>query len=1056
MAYFDVKPLSMSVAQVDRDSQPIQLNKYSVFVDDTTQTWGVFAGNPAFRGAQISRVNPLLISFKLPQQVVGIPSGIQSLSLGIRYRYNGSLTTRLQVMLLPFVAKRINDTLANNRSVGFKISRFNSLVSNGISAGWEIGYQPVYTGYDALAYFDGESHSDPNNRFIGMSYDGNLSMPLSLEYLRSLVGSNSTPILTFAVFPDVDDPAQPITILEPVNAATPLDSYLRIITAVDFSNNNEIYQGRATPTTYAPVATAVEESVGRFFYSMGVSVPHQEGYTPGMLSFGNVDRTHNLGKFTEAGANLAPQFVVAMDAKHNLLTNGAFKADRGISSYTLPGLYADTGTAGPYSTALPVPGWNPRNATTQVSTVSLDGSTIYTAPIADTYERVEEYASSYQAAMLVETYDSTNTTNAWVRSVNGSTPASSYWQYGTVGQQVGVQMEDDEDYLLEAWVRPYYAAQIVSGNPANFSLANARVKIRMSYLSGYLAEADPDDANYFTYSTGGNSDCSVDATFPSAANASAMSSASTWQRVWVKVRLPKRNTIQRLNARYDVTAINPNLNDVLFSDPSYITSGSSVIAPITTFGEVRFDVIPVGNTTASTYRFDTKFLVANVSLTKLNDREYNASSSAYGAKEPRYFERTRGAADGWENLLGEDATFYVPMRGTTNSAYNTSMLMVHSQAWVTGGTTTQDETWSSTTRYANVKRITTTDSIEYGGLAAKPRTDNHYEFSVAKTGGKYPRGSHLILRAGDTVSIPNPNAGTLEFLYSPTHFLKVDPLLTDTVINSNLKLESAAKFFSVATTFKPYTTNSYADYIDSNGSYVPYQHTISIGSPKHILSLLYTPSGFANDPLLGGKAYNGQLYSGAGVSFFRQGRMIYCLIYEPGDMQHPYNNQNPLVYQNSIRRQQKFSLLKYMIPESLFKMKNHFSTDSIPSWFHIKLVWGARQELYVNGELVDFNNLSGLFQAPSRMVTENTKVFNNVPNTIWMGAIGMLSESPNSWENAPLVHTDNMILRDILVSSTPKHQSKLASSKSGYSTTWKGLENLNQVSTATATSVTNA
>lgn len=1056
MAYFDIKPLSMSVAEADKDSQPIQLNKYSALVDDTTRTWSIFAGNSTFRAAQISRTNPLLISFKLPQQVVGIPSGIQSLSLGVRYRYNSSLTTKLQVMLLPFVAKRINDNLANNRSIGFKISRLSSLVSNAINAGWEIGHQTIYSGYDIFAYFDGQVHGNPDNKFIGMNYDGNLSMPLSIEYLRSLVGSNSTPIITFAIFPDIDDLAQPISILEPADSNTPLYSYLRIFTNVDVNNNNEMTHGRATPTTYAPVVTAVEESIGRFFYSMGVSVPYKEGYIPGTLNFGNIDRTHNLGKFIEAGANLAPQFIVATDAKHNLVTNGNFKADRGNVSYTLPGLYADTTTAGPYSTAVPVPGWSPRNAITQVSTVSLNGSGIHTPPISDDFERIEEYENSYQAAMLVETYDSTNNTNPWIRSVNDVTPAASYWQYAAVGQQVGVQMEDDEDYLLEAWVRPYYAAQIISGSPANFSLANTRVKIRMSYLSGYLSEADPDDGNYLTYSTGGNGNCSLDSVFPNAANELAMLSASSWQRLWVKIRIPKRNTMQRLVSRYDTSVIDPKLNDVLFADSAYLSSTGELLKRITTFGEIRFDVIPVDNTIASSYRFDTKFLVANVSLTKLNGREYNASSGAYGVKEPRYFERARGAADGWENIINEDATFYIPMRGTTVSAYNTSMFMVHSQSWVAGGTTTEDETWNSNMRYANVKRIAANDSVEYGGLAARPRTDNYYEFSVSKTGGKYPRGSHLILRAGDTISIANPHAGSLEFLYSPTHFVKTDPILADTIINSNFKLESGAKFFGTNSTFKPYMTNSYADYIESNANYAPYQHTISIGSPKHILSLVYTPSGFANEPLLGGKAYNGQLYSGIGVSFFRQGRMIYCLIYEPGDLQHTYNNQNPLVYQHSIRRQQKFSLLKYMIPESLFKMKNSFDPYSIPSWFHIKLVWGARQELYVNGELVDFNNLSGLFQAPSRMVAENTKVFNNIPNTIWMGTIGMLSESPNSWENSPVVHTDNMILRDILVSSTPKHQSKLASSKSGYSTTWKGLENLNQVSTATAASVTNA
>lgn len=1035
---FDIKPISMSVGQVDKDSQPIQLNRYANYVDDLTQTWNIFSLNSSYRFAEISRSNPLLITFKLPQQCLGVPSIIQSLGLTLQYYYGGNTITQLQCILLPFVAKRINSDIANNRSIGIHINRINNLIQNNTL---EYGYASISSGLRQV-FFDGSVSPTSSNKFIGMD-DNNIWMPLSTEILHSYINSVSTPLFTFAVFPNIDDTTNPIYILEPANADTELLATLRIQTPVDNNFINQITNNKVLPISYAPSIITKEIEIGKFKYSMGVAIPHRDGYSPSTGLYGNISRTDNVGKYMEHCANVAPEFIVGHGSDYNYIYNGGFQADRG-NEITLFPLYGDTDTAGPFDDALPVPGWLPRNSNTSLGIVDLDSTDIYTPPLPNSLS-----SNFLQKAMLVESYDSTNTTSPWKRRIYGIEPSNSYYQYGCVGQQVG-QLEDDEEYILEAWVRPYFGAQYSNGSYINYNNANARVKIRMSFLSGFIHAANPNDGAYITFSTGQNFDCSDDASIPLGITALAQRNGSVWQRLWLKIRLPKFNSIQRLVSRFDSTT-DPKGNDALLSDPNFYDLNGSLVERITSFGEVRFDVIPYNNNLSPTHRFDTKFLISNVTLIKSNNRDYIASSLPIGKNKPPFYDRKRGIS-GVENIMDEPACFYMPLRGSVVNAKNTALYGVHSQTWHVDGATTQDTSWLSSNRFVFVDRISPF-STNYGGLAANPRGEYLYQFFTTKSNGKYGHGSHIIARIENTCLV-NPNQGCIEFLYCPTFFSKIDGL-GNTIVHNNVRVEGVQKFYGANSRFKPYNTDQYGDYCEYNQSFAPLFYTISLGAPKHILSITYSPQGFTADPILA-KTFNGQIYASTGVSFFRQGRMIYCLIYEPGDSQHIWNNVVPLIYQDSARKQQKYVLLKYMIPESLYRaMSDLSSVKTIPSWFYIKLSWGARQELYVNGELVDYQNMSGLFQNISRMVNENTKVFNNIPNTLWLGTIGLLSESPNAWENKPTIYSDNMILRDILISSSSKQQTHIASTVPGYEISWCGLENRYTISNSTIMDLTN-
>lgn len=1035
MTTFVVKPYSMSILVLNEDSQPAQLDKAGTFVDDTTRTWRTTGSVPAgYRGEVVKSTNPLLISFKLPQQVCSLTNSITSMNLQLRY-CNPNAVSSIKCKLLPMGAKRANTIYTENRTIGYRPA---------IAANFGI-YSPFTEVSAALV---GSTNNTVNFSASFPSISGRtVRLPDWMEYIKTLVSADSDPILTFALYPASDvgslyileqDSADTNTLF----AALSLETNVSGASYASSSDNSDF-----DPSMLAPVIAGKEQEPGVIKYSAGIGqhgrTDNKPDNTPGII-----DRNFPLGEMLERSAHVAPQFIIDRGHKLNLVSNGRFEKDAVVANLFAP-FRSDYAAQGLGST---LTGWTPYShtisPTASISKVqSLPETTgLYASPFGfDPLWHNHVYLQSGYNFIQVETYDSTNSTAAWQRVLS----SNKYWQYSTVFQNIGCQLEYEQEYLLEAWVKPYYAQ--------NGGLFGNECRIRLAYLTGFQPESDPDDGEYITHHTGGSM-ASDDASFPVGASAAAQEAAATWQRLWVKIKLPLKNSFQRTAAFFsDNDDASIEARDLLVSDPPFFRTNGEAISEKLSHGEIRFDVIPSVDSSSVSYRYDTKFLVANVTLTKLAGREYDGDSAPFMGTKTDPIERYR-TNQTLAPVALENASYYVPLRGTTTSAFNTSLRKASRDSWSNGGddiSTYHNDKWSK------LERIAPSIVTELGGPFASPRSEYLYHFSPSydglTMGAKYWRGAHLGLHVGvDRVSILNPNEGTIDFWYCPLEFNYVDPNRTSGVIATHGKPISR-KATGVEQSYRPWQTiNRFGDEaVGTDNNYDLYKEYMWIGSPKHIMSFAWAPLGWLNDANTS-DYWNGGVHAGCCVSFFRQGRMIYCLISETGWVTTPWNNQHTIVGTNKQRDNARFILLKYRIPASLFKGKNIVSQeDTIPSWFNVRLVWGARQELYVNGELVDFNNISGLFQRPARQVSEFQQTHNNYPNCVWMGSFGFPTGDV-TWQY-PLNHTDSMIITDLIISEIAKSHTVTASTKTtGRQTTWKRLENKHVIKSASVGGLTHA
>lgn len=1036
---FLVKPFSMSIGVSGDDAQPTQLDKAGAY--DDTRTWRTGSPRPTgYAGEIIKRNNPLLISFKLPQQVCSLTNAITGMSLSLRYS-NGSSVPAIRCIMLPFVAKRANQSTvfaSANRTIGYNTSAIANIVSNNeINNIMEVLEKPLVSSSNSSVTFN-------TWEMPGIS-SMKVQVPTWYEYLKSLASSNSDPVITFAVYPSTDtgnlyiiedDDADPA-----LNDPSSLYAQLYVTTSVSGgSYANDVSNNNLAPSTLAPIVAGKEDTIGTFKYSAGLGMHGDTRYKDDG-SFGLIDKGDSSVEFAERSAHVATQFIAAADRKINLLSNGRFQ--KGLVNLTTYAPFKEPyGSTGVNSCLAGWTGYNgtsTNNITMTQESCSPTSTGLFQSPFG--FDPIKFVDADYPSDMKiadVRTFDATNFTNAWQRQLG----TSQYWQYSCVFQNVGCQLEEEEDYLLEAWVKPCHA------HASNGSVS-LNPRIRMSFLTGFQPEPNVDDGLYVTHHTGG-SNASDDAEFGAGSIVGQQESNATWQRLWVKIKLPRKNSLQRTTAFFkDSNDPSFEARELLVSDPPYFQNDGTPVSKKMSHCEVRFDVVPYSDSASSSYRRDTRFLLANITLTKLSGREYDEHSPAFSDSnlDPIEISRSGGSSD---PIALQDASYYVPLRGEDVDARNTSMLKAIKNEWVS--TAGNDQNGYDNNRYCAVKRIELTDTQELGGPFSSPRKEYLYHFSPSYYGkdgsGKYWRGAHLGLRvaqsqtlpASEKVGILNPNHGTIDFWYSPVHMNYAVSDVPGAVVSTNGR-PIAKRTTGTEESYRPWlTTNRFGDdSVLNDGNYSTFDDYLWLGGPKHIMTFCYAPSGWSTDTYNANKEWVGPLFNGAFVSFFRQGRMIFCLIAETGFPTTPWNNQHPTLGSNSQSDNGRFVLLKYQMPENLFKGKNVVSEeDTIPTWFNVRLVWGARQELYVNGELVDFNGLSGLFTRPARNVDEMRNNHNNYVNALWIGTAGIVT-ADTTWDY-PLNYCDSMILSDIVISETAKHQTKFASSL-GKQICWNRLEN---------------